>query len=88
MLVSYAPTFIRLLKTLPEDLQDETIEKIELFKNPRTHLSLKVHKLKGRLKGRYGFSVNYRTRIVFIFLKSRPRTAHLLAIGDHEVYNL
>ena len=84
MEISFSPTFIKMLKTFPPELQEETIEKIEAFKNPRSHTSLKVHKLKGRLKGRYSFSVNYHIRIVFTYLK--PQSAYLLAIGDHDIY--
>lgn len=85
--VSYAPTFVRMFKTLPDDLQEEVIEKIKLFQNQVNHKSLKVHKLSGRLKGRLSFSVNYKTRIVFVYLPKKPREAFLLAIGDHDVYS-
>jgi plasmid maintenance system killer protein len=71
---------------LPDALQEEVIEKIKLFRNPANHKSLKVHKLFGRLKGRYSFAVNYQTRIVFFYLPSRPREAYLLAVGDHDIY--
>ncbi|MFC1787931.1 hypothetical protein ACFLZY_01805 [Patescibacteria group bacterium] len=75
-----------MFKSLPDALQDEVIEKIELFKNPKNHQMIKVHKLTGRLKGRYSFSVNYKTRIVFIYLPTKPRQAFLLAVGDHDEY--
>jgi len=83
----YLPTFVRLFKSLPPNLQTEVIEKIELFKNAENNKMLKVHKLSGRLQGRYNFSVNYKTRIVFTYSKSKPREAYLLAVGDHEIYN-
>lgn len=86
MEVAYSPTFVRKFKSLPSELQSETIERIKQFQNPRSHASLKVHKLKGRLNDRYSFSVNYRTRIVFRYIETKPRTAYLLAIGDHRVY--
>lgn len=84
MQVLYAPTFLRILKSLPTDLQEETIEDIEAFTHFDQHARLKVHKLKGRLAGRHAFSVNYRYRIVFQYLKQN--TAVMLAIGDHDVY--
>ncbi len=65
-------------------LQDEVYEKIQVFQNDPAHSSLKTHKLKGRLKGRWSFSVNYKTRIVFMY--SLKKTAVLLAVGDHDVY--
>jgi toxin HigB-1 len=86
MVISYTPSFLRLFKSLPEGLQDEVIEKIDLFKNEKNHKALKVHKLTGRLKGRYSFSVNYKTRIIFIYTFKKPKEATLLAVGDHDVY--
>ena len=84
MEVCFKPTFVRQFKILEKDLQDEILEKIELFKKPKHHKQLKVHKLKGRLKDRYSFYVNYKTRIVFQYL-SKSKVV-LLAIGNHDVY--
>ncbi|MBI4591938.1 type II toxin-antitoxin system mRNA interferase toxin, RelE/StbE family [Candidatus Uhrbacteria bacterium] len=87
MEVLFAPSFFRLLKKLPEALQEEIFEKIDLFRDPVNHVSLKVHKLHGKLKGSYSFSVNYKTRVVFEYRSIQPKEALLLAIGDHDVYN-
>lgn len=84
--IKYKPNFIRQFNRLEEDLQEEVLEKIESFKYVENHKQLKVHKLNGRLKGRYSFSVNYRTRIVFIYESKKDIV--LLAIGDHEVYKI
>jgi len=81
----YAPGFLRELKKMEPGLQKEVLEKIELFKNKKHHRSLRVHKLHGALKNRYSFSVNYRTRIVFSY--SSKKQAHILAIGDHNIYD-
>ena len=64
-------------------MQEEAWEAIDAFSNVNQHACLKVHKLKGRLSGRYSFSVNYKFRIVFCYKK---KEAILLAIGDHDVY--
>jgi len=82
--VLYKPTFLRQYNALNPELQEEVLEKIELFQSTRNHKQLKVHKLKGRLKGKYSFSVNYQTRIVFVYEKKNE--AVLLAVGDHDVY--
>jgi mRNA-degrading endonuclease YafQ of YafQ-DinJ toxin-antitoxin module len=82
--IVYTPSFVRQFKNLPKDLMEEVYEKINLFKNEKNHKALKVHKLKGRLSGRYGFSVNYKYRIVFIFTTKKEAT--FLAIGDHDIY--
>lgn len=75
-----------MFKALPEDLRNEAAEKIEQFKDPTNHKSLKVHKLSGRLKERFGFSVNYKIRIIFSYLSTQPREAIFHAIGDHAIY--
>lgn len=87
MEVFFAPAFVRQLKSLSVGLQEEALEKIEMFGNLKNHRKLKVHKLRGRLKGRYSFSVNFSTRIIFCYLKTKLKEACLLAIGDHEVYD-
>jgi len=85
MKVSFKPTFIRKFKRLDLGLQQEATEKIEFLKNKRNFTQLKTHKLRGRLAGRYSFSVNYKTRIVFFYLSKNEIV--LLAIGDHAVYD-
>ena len=85
LIVSFKASFLRQMNKLSEDLQEETIEKIGLFKDTRNHQLLKVHKLHGPLAGAYSFSVNYKTRIVFEHV-SKTEVA-LLSIGDHDIYN-
>lgn len=82
--IVYTPHFTQQVKVLEPQLQEETIEKIELLKNPKNHKQLKVHKLKGYFSGRYSFSVNYKISIVFSYLSKKE--AVLLAIGDHDIY--
>lgn len=84
LLVSYKPTFIRQLKKLQPDLQNEVFEKIAQFKEVRNHPELAVHKLHGSLTGTYAFSVNFKYRIIFQYLSKTEVV--LLAVGDHEVY--
>jgi addiction module RelE/StbE family toxin len=85
MTLYYKPSFVRQLKSLETELIDEAFEKIELFKNEKNHRSLKVHKLHGRLAGRWSFSVNYKYRIVFIY-QSKTEVV-VLTIGDHTIYS-
>lgn len=82
--VLYKPTFVRQYKKLPSALQEEIKERLTLFaKNPK-HSFLKTHKLKGKLKKFYSFSVNYEYRIVFMF--ESKTSAAMLAVGNHDVY--
>jgi plasmid maintenance system killer protein len=86
MEVAYKPSFLRQFKKLPKDLQDEASEKLDAFKRVERHAHLRVHALRGAMAGRFSFSVNYRYRIVFMW-ETRGKSAILLAIGDHAVYD-
>jgi len=83
-IISAAPSFQKDFKKLDPNLKDEAREKAALLANPKNHAKLKVHKLHGRLKDRYSFSVNYKTRIVFNYLSKKEIV--LLAIDDHDIY--
>lgn len=87
MELSYKASLIQTLNSLEADLRKEALEKIEAFKNPLNHKTLRVHKLKGRLAAYYSFSVNYKYRIVFEWTGKGKKMAALLAIGDHDIYN-
>ena len=82
--IAYSPRFIRLLKKCPPDVLQAAREKIEMFRDEKNHAALKVHKLDGRLAGQWSFSVNYQTRILFVYLA--PKEVFFVVIGDHDVY--
>jgi mRNA-degrading endonuclease RelE of RelBE toxin-antitoxin system len=84
MKILFKPTFIKQFSKLSKDLQEEVLEKIELFKNKDNHNLLKVHKLHGRLKDKYSFYINYKIRIVFIW--GNKEEVILLVVGDHDIY--
>jgi mRNA-degrading endonuclease YafQ of YafQ-DinJ toxin-antitoxin module len=84
MTVNYKPSFVRDFKKLPIELQEEALERIDLFKDVENHKKLKVHKLKGRLENFYSFSVTYSHRIVFSF--ESKNEAVFISIGDHDIY--
>jgi len=83
--INFKSTFIRQFKKLEEALSLEVREKLELFKDPKNHAMLKVHKLHGPLKGYHSFSVNYKTRIIFDY-QSKTEVV-FMTIGDHDVYD-
>ncbi len=83
--VAYKPNFIRQFNKLLPKLKDEVEEKILLFQHEPRHPSLRTHKLGGKLKGFLAFSVNYSYRVVFLW--ENKKSAVLLAVGDHSVYD-
>ncbi len=61
--------------------------KLDLFIGDPFHPSLKTHKLSGKLKGLFSFSIEYDLRVVFYFTKDKPTKAIFIDIGNHdEVY--
>ena len=58
----------------------------QFIENPFADV-LKTHKLSGKLKGAWSFSVAFDLRVVFYFTKDKPKKAVLVDIGNHdEVY--
>ncbi|MDP2788428.1 MAG: type II toxin-antitoxin system mRNA interferase toxin, RelE/StbE family [bacterium] len=83
--ISFKPSFVRGMNKLEKNLIDEVLYKIDILKNSPKNPELKIHKLHGRLKDCWSFSVNYKIRVVFEY-ESKNEIV-LLAIGDHSVYN-
>lgn len=84
--IYFSNSFEKDLRSLEEDLQDEVFEKVEMLKNRSNHNALKVHKSKGALVDKYSFSVNYKFRIIFDYMKGAKGEIRLHAIGGHEIY--
>lgn len=84
MKIIYTASFLKMLKRLELDIQNEVIEKTELFKDKKNHKILNVHKLHGKFFGSYGFYVNYKIRIVFDYLNKKEVV--FLLVGDHDLY--
>ena len=83
--VVYTPSFVREFNKLPKALQEEIKERIAIFEQDPRNPMLKTHKLRGKLRKYWSFSVNYRCRIVFEH-DSKTRIA-LLSVGGHNVYH-
>ena len=84
--VSYTRRFLRDLNKLEPALQEEVIEKIELFRVTKNHVQLRIHKLHGELEGRLSFAVNYRFRVIFEYIDKRKKEVILITVGDHDIY--
>lgn len=84
--VEYAPSFVRQFKKLDSSLQGEILTRIELFRSRKNHALLEVHKLHGAMAKYYGFSIQYRARIIFKYARNK-KVAQLLAVGGHDIYD-
>jgi len=68
-----------------EELKKKFWETVSLFSQHPFDPRLRTHKLTGKLKGLWAFSVNYECRVIFSFLNKN--TVLLIDIGGHdEVY--
>ncbi len=81
--VVFLPKAIKQYSKLPNDLQEEIEETIELLKESENHERLKVHKLNGILKNFYSARVNYEYRVIFSYDGSLLVVS---LIGDHSLY--
>ena len=82
--VVYTPGFIRQYNKLSKPLREEVREKISLFQQDPQHPFLKTHKLKGKMRHQWSFSVNYKYRIVFEY--DSKTVVALLFVGNHDIY--
>jgi mRNA-degrading endonuclease YafQ of YafQ-DinJ toxin-antitoxin module len=62
-------------------------EQLELFIENLFHPALRTHRLSGKLKDLWSFSIRYDMRVVSTFLEEKPKRALLIVMGTHdEVY--
>ena len=78
------PLFDRHYRKLPKMLKEAAKRKENLFRADAFHPSLETHKLHGKDKGAWAFSITRKCRIKFIFLKEN--SVLFLDIGDHSIY--
>jgi mRNA-degrading endonuclease YafQ of YafQ-DinJ toxin-antitoxin module len=69
------------------EVESEFWTRLELFIENPFESQLKTHKLSGKLKDLWSFSIEYDLRVVFYFTNDKPKKAVLVDIGKHdEVY--
>lgn len=84
MNIYYSDKFAKDYKKLPKDIKLLAEKREEIFRQSLTDSRLKTHKLKGKLRNYYSFSVNYQYRIVFHFKSDADIIFD--TIGTHAVY--
>ncbi|MDP3934852.1 MAG: type II toxin-antitoxin system mRNA interferase toxin, RelE/StbE family [Candidatus Giovannonibacteria bacterium] len=82
--VEYASLFEKNFENLPEHIKKLAAKKDKLFQQNAFHPSLETHKLGGKLKNDWAYSVNRDYRIHFYFVNDN--TVVYLNIGTHEIY--
>ncbi|MBT3384806.1 MAG: type II toxin-antitoxin system mRNA interferase toxin, RelE/StbE family [Prolixibacteraceae bacterium] len=89
MEVAFSTSFRKSYKKRIESTNLEPLfwERLQLFIENPFNINLKTHKLSGKLRGAWSFSITYDLRVVFKFTKDSPKRAILIDIGNHdEVY--
>lgn len=81
---SFTKKVKKIIKSDPS-FKSKLVEQLQLFAVNQFDPTLKTHKLHGKLKNYWAFSVDYNYRIIFIF--NDDSSVSLINIGDHdEVY--
>ena len=83
--VSFSSSFKRAFKKrirANSDLETKFWQKLEIFKSDPFEQSLKTHKLSGKLKELWSFSIAYDARVLFYF--TDEGNAVFVDIGSHE----
>lgn len=89
MQVAFSDSFKKAFKKRIKGTGTETSFwlRLEDFTQDPFDTKLKTHKLSGKLKGLWSFSIEYDVRVVFYFAKEKPTNAVFVDIGNHdEVY--
>ena len=89
MEISFSSSFKRVFRKRIKgsSLEDIFWKQLAIFIDEPFNVQLKTHKLSGKLKKQWSFSIEYDIRVVFYFTKDKPTKAVLTDIGKHdEVY--
>ncbi len=76
--------FDALFARCPKHIQRRAIRILELFLQNPFHPSLRLHKLSGKLAGRWSISITMKYRIIF---RIEQNDALLISIGTHSIYS-
>lgn len=67
--------------------EEKFLKIVQLFIEDPFSENLKTHKLSGKLKGMWAFSVGYDLRVLFYFTNEKPKNVVFTNVGSHdEVY--
>lgn len=84
MKIIYSSKFAKEYKKLPRRIKLSAEKKERIFRKDPFDPRLKTHKLSGKLKDFYSFSIDYQHRIIFEFTNKDVIWYH--SVGTHEIY--
>ena len=84
MQIIYSPQFAKDYRRLDNLTKEKTEKKEIIFRRNPFDNRLKTHKLSGRLRDLWSFSIDYNYRIIFEIKSEKVIIFH--AIGGHSIY--
>lgn len=84
MKIYYSTKFAKEYRKLPLKVKISAEKKEKIFRKNPHESSLKTHKLTGKFKGYWAFSVDYQYRIIFEFKDTNSVWFH--SVGTHKIY--
>ena len=82
---SFKKAFVKRIKS--NETKSEFWLRLDLFITDPFDPKLKTHKLSGKLKNLWSFSIENDVRVVFFFTEDKPKKAVFVDLGSHnEVY--
>ena len=78
--------FKKAYKCLPKQIKEKAGEKEKIFKQNPFNPILVTHRLHGKYKDYWSFSIDESYRIMFQFLDAEKTKVALINIGTHEIY--
>lgn len=85
MKIIYSSKFAKEYKKLPQSVKMIAEQHEVIFRQNPYNPKLKTHKLKGKFKKFFSFSIGYKYRIIFEFSKDK-NTIYFHSVGDHDIY--
>lgn len=84
MKIYYSSKFAKEYKKLPQKIKLNAEKREKLFREDPFSAQLKTHKLTGKLRGYWSFSIDYQYRIIFEFAGKNIVWFH--SVGTHGIY--
>lgn len=82
--ILYSRSFAKKLEKFSKKEEEKILKKIQIFWQNPFAPSLKTHKLTGKLKDYWSFSITSNLRIMFQF--ERKDSILFIDVGGHEIY--
>lgn len=84
MKIYYSSKFAKEYRRLPTQIKRKAEKQEKIFRKDPFYPILKTHKLTGRLKEFWAFSIDFHYRIIFEFVDQQTIWFH--SVGTHEIY--